>query len=192
MSLLKVNALIHPSGISNNVTFDASGNISVSGNSSISGTLTVTGNTSVSGTFTRPNNPAFMAGIAATTNATYTANPYAFVFNTTAYNVGSNYNTSNGRFTAPVAGVYLFGFSIYVGSNAYAQFCFRKNGSDINFTSGDAYAVCEYPASIADHGFTHSAALLLAAGDYVTVGVRSGSSGTFYQGHTYFWGYLVG
>ena len=196
-------------------TISSSGNLTITGNVTTSGTITTTtvvslgnvsasgtvvasaanfsGNVAISGYITNPGNPAFMAGIAATTNSTYTANPYAFAFNVTVFNKGNCFNTTNGRFTAPVAGVYLFGFSIYNGSNPFAQFIFRKNGSDpASFAGGDAYGTAEYPASVNALGFTLTSMLELAVGDYVTVGVRSGSSGTFYQGHTYFFGHLVG
>ncbi len=173
-------------------TLTVSGNISTSGNIS-SNRLTTTGNVSIGSFLTTPAGPAFMAGIAATSNGTYTANPYAFAFNVTAFNRGNCFNTSNGRFTAPVAGIYLFGFNNYNGSNSFAQFIFRINGGDPpSFTGGDAYGVAEYPASVNQLGFTLTSMLELAAGDYVTVGVRSGSSGSFYQGHTYFFGHLVG
>lgn len=170
----------------------SSGNISASG-TVVANAANFSGNVAIGGYITNPGNPAFMAGIAATSNGTYTANPYAFAFNVTVFNKGNCFNTANGRFTAPVAGVYLFGFSIYNGSNPYAQFIFRKNGSDpAGFAGGDAYGVAEYPASVNQLGFTLTSMLELAVGDYVTVGVRSGSSGSFYQGHTYFFGHLVG
>ena len=44
----------------------------------------------------------------------YGLNNQIFPFNTTRYNIGGHFNTSNYRFTAPVAGRYLFNFySIY-------------------------------------------------------------------------------
>jgi len=189
------------------------GNLSIAGNVTVTNRLSVTSNIVSAGSIlansigslgssitflnsvTTTANPAFMAGIAATSNTTYTANPYAFNFNVTAFNRGNHFNTTNSRFTAPVGGVYLFGFCLYMasGSNPYTQFIFRKNGADPpSFASGDAYGVVMYPAGSNNTGYTLSSMLELAAGDYVTVGVRSGSSGTFYQGHTYFFGYLVG
>ena len=173
-------------------------NISAQGDLALTGTVAASaanfsGNAAVSGYITNPGNPAFMAGIAATSNSTYNANPYAFGFNVTVFNRGNRFNTSNGRFTAPVAGIYLFGFSIYRGNNAFSQFIFRKNGSDpASFAGGDAYGTAQYSPGNEGLGFTLTSMLELAAGDYVTVGVRSGSSGSFYQGHTYFFGHLVG
>ena len=37
------------------------------------------------------------------------------VFADEKFDNGSNYNTSNGRFTAPVAGKYFFGIQLYLG-----------------------------------------------------------------------------
>ena len=54
------------------------------------------------------------------------------VFNNQHFDTGNNYNTSNGRFTAPVAGRYYFGVQIYAGFGSeyvrvlHAQF--QKNG----------------------------------------------------------------
>lgn len=53
------------------------------------------------------------------------------------YNQGGHYNTSNGRFTAPVSGRYQFGFSGYhntVGTDVYILV--RLNGVDFNLNAG--------------------------------------------------------
>ena len=49
--------------------------------------------------------PAFKCKLSGATGANFTG---AFVFGNVSYNIGSHYNSSNGRFTAPVDGRYLF------------------------------------------------------------------------------------
>ena len=97
-----------------------------------------------SGYVTTPYNPAFRAYYSV--NSDWILGGAAtFVFNTTEYNIGSGYNTSNGRFTAPVTGVYQFNFySIYYGAVNSGFVQLQKNGAtlpsgtNIHFTSGVA------------------------------------------------------
>ena len=49
--------------------------------------------------------PAFKCKLSGATGANFTG---VLVFNSVQYNIGSHYNSSNGRFTAPVDGRYLF------------------------------------------------------------------------------------
>jgi len=49
--------------------------------------------------------PAFKCKLSGATGANFTG---FFVFGNVSYNIGSHYNSSNGRFTAPVDGRYLF------------------------------------------------------------------------------------
>jgi hypothetical protein len=76
---------------------------------------------SAAGQVTMPFQPAFCVGISGTVTATG-----VMVFNVTSgsggaaifFNRGGHYNSSNGRFTAPVAGAYQFNFmALLVGPN---------------------------------------------------------------------------
>ena len=49
--------------------------------------------------------PAFQCKLSAATGANFTG---VLVFNSVSYNIGSHYNSTNGKFTAPVDGRYLF------------------------------------------------------------------------------------
>ena len=75
------------------------------------------------GRVTKPNQPLFVAQKSAVISG-----GGSVVFNTVVENVGSHYNSSNGRFTAPVAGYYWFCCKI----NAYKRidWHFRRNGSN--------------------------------------------------------------
>jgi hypothetical protein len=149
----------------------------------VGGTLRMTIDTS--GRVTTPFQPAFTAkGLAAQT--TYTRNQVV-VFNTAPLNIGSGYNTANGRFTAPVAGTYAFAFQIYLNpGNTNAPLAFYKNGTlEIFFLQNAAL-----------NGIGLTTIISLAASDYVEVRVRdvAGGTATIFGGgdHTQFTGYLIG
>ena len=94
-------------------------------------------------------------------------------------NTGSAYNTSNGRFTCPVAGKYMVSCSILIRDQKYMYF--KLNGSDIgngsaNYTGQSGYS------SLSAH-----ALIECAANDYIEINVRG--SGQHYQnehGSAYF------
>ena len=106
-------------------------------------------------------------------------------------NIGSHYSTSNGRFTAPVAGRYLISInvSMWVGNTSYL----------VLFTNG-AYSSPYQLVYNADLGAYQSMTLVrvmtLAASDYVEPGfyASSGTYATFIPGGGYlqFSGYLIG
>ena len=81
-----------------------------------------------SGRVTMPSQPSFDAYSPAKTSQNNVV-----VFGATRHNVGNHYNTSNGRFTAPVAGRYLFRFSLLMGSpwsaSGYVRILWRVNGT---------------------------------------------------------------
>jgi C1q domain len=78
------------------------------------------------GRITTPYQPAFYAyGVS---GASYGSGNY-WIFPSTTFNRGSHYNTSNGIFTAPVAGVYEFSFSNLggTGNTVYRYFLYINN-----------------------------------------------------------------
>ena len=53
------------------------------------------------------------------------------VFTQTIENIGSNYDTSTGLYTAPIKGLYTFSFSLLLYGTSNTGNHFYKNGSDI-------------------------------------------------------------
>jgi hypothetical protein len=142
------------------------------------------------GYVTAPNQPAFFAhgvGSDVTVN-----NGNKFAFNTTRFNRGNHYDTTNHRFVAPVAGVYCFQVQVWAkngSANARARF-FKNNNSR---TQNGFHAATVNNA--VDHAFQMSLLEDMALGD--TMDVRAVDANlTYYAGnanevHTYFTGFLV-
>ena len=91
------------------------------------------------GAVTQPYLPSFMAyGNSSYTTINSGANLQPYVFPNTAHNTGSHYNTSNGKFTAPVTGVYQLNWNIFCKSDtnqtsaATLEFYVVKNGSTVS------------------------------------------------------------
>ena len=94
-------------------------------------------------------------------------------FNSTRFNIGNMYNSSNGRMTVPVDGRYLVAYSglhDYVSQNAIG-FDIRINGS--NFNGGEGYQEC---TSSSNSQLSKTLILNLSANDYVQIFIRQ--SGT--------------
>jgi len=150
-----------------------------------------------SGRVRMPYQPAFLAG---STSSTHTTNVGSVLdFNTEAYgsgnsgfDVGGNFNTTNYRFTAPIAGIYAFSSNIYVqNSGTASSFCWRKNGTQLFAPGGDVLIF--FSAGVNDFTIGSSILLNLAANDFVDIAVRTGSSNVqWYGAHSWIMGYLIG
>jgi hypothetical protein len=110
------------------------------------------------------------------------------VFNTTRHNVGSHYNTSNGRFTAPVSGEYffschLFKFTSY-DNNTNTYWGIRVNGLSV-FTTN-------HGVEGQDGGDTICGIVYLNSGDYVTIANLNGTMSSFSGEYNSFTGHFLG
>ena len=127
----------------------------------INGTTTITGDCNMIGAQSYPNTP--MAMVARSAGRVYANNTY--VCNVTGYNRGSCYNTSNGRFTAPVGfpGYYLcmyngLGGHLDTGPNTR----WYRNGSVFNWGAAHVNNNCS-----SRHGMTAMCIVQLDVGDYI-------------------------
>lgn len=150
---------------------------------------------SQSGVVIKPNQPAFQAyGVGSGTFASNSVHIYP----STRFNIGNHYNTSNGRFTAPVAGIYLFGWTQIGGSvNETWRYRIRKNGVNV----GDVHLRLDTTATGGEYGTNgvYTFPINLAALEYVEIFFQSDSGNAQYPGandntndYPLFWGYLLG
>ena len=137
-----------------------------------------------SGRMLTPARPAFMA------RRTSNQSSGIVIFDTAMINQGSHYNTSDGKFTAPIAGLYTFS-SVVLS---------RLGGTDNYFTlelwvNGASYAEMQ-GYSYLDNDFSGAIQVLadLSVNDYVQVNftrdVYGASAAT--SNFTHFSGYLLG
>jgi hypothetical protein len=163
-----------------------------------SGTAVYAQGISGSSGFTNNSNvPAFIVGSASDPGWVLTGtdtwgkvNQYC---TTTVYNRGSNYDTTNTRFVAPVTGPYLFIWTTYVYSSSYIHPTFWVNGS----ASVRRYNT---PYKIRNHGWVANyqcdgqieEVIFLVAGDYVEVYHYAGGTAYSYPYYCLFQGLFVG
>ena len=147
---------IHESGVGDRLTIDTSGRV------------------------TMPNQPAFRVNKSTTTNALT-----EIVWNVENLDTGNNFNTTTGRFTAPVAGRYFFSFFGVPQSGTLINLALYVNGSPSGFwinngnTSQNASCSC-------------SAVVQLNANDFVSVFLVGGNMRTSNGDNNGFMGYLIG
>jgi len=128
-------------------------------------------------------------------NGVWTAatNTFGLVtFDTKIFDTGSNYSTSTGKFTVPIAGFYYFssGVRSTFSNGSEGIVSLYKNGSEI--LRGMDTKIIYTASNTYLNGFVVSGLLELAAGDYIQV-YHYGNAGAGDVGQvlTYFHGFLV-
>ena len=149
--------------------------------------------------FSQPSVPMFVAG---GTNAAWVAintspswSSFSSQLGVTAVNVGSCYDTTLGRFTAPNTGLYLFTQQIYLYQSSYTATLFAVNGSITARRGGyGIYRICGY-GYVANYNTDNniSEIIPLQAGDYVEPWGYGGSATSYcYPAYGLFTGVFVG
>lgn len=145
----------------------------------------------------KPSQPGFSVNRGSSANQSLPSENTVLQFNNVRFDTQGNFNTSNYRFYAPVAGRYLFTCQVrYDGSantTGYIRTYFTINGTSGNEVSFQNGHQILGPGSYSTNytSGTISAILQLAEGDWVDV--RGGhTAGTNLQGESQFSGYLLG
>jgi hypothetical protein len=140
------------------------------------------------GYVTTPNQPCFSVTHNTVSSVDARSGYVAFrSINTTYINQGNHFTSSDGRFTAPVAGNYLFGCTLRYDSftDQYFYVTIKKN---------DAYGARDLKSSNGNylHASVH-VILPMAVNDYVHVGLNSNADSSIdINSDTHFYGYLLG
>jgi hypothetical protein len=145
-----------------------------------------------SGYVTMPYQPMFSV-FKANGSVTGNSSGVQVIYNSVQVNVSSSYSTSNGYFTAPIAGTYYFsamGMAGSVSGNYDIQLQIQVNGSSVSISNPPVAN-----SNFQGMGFACSCMTTLAAGDSVRVVYYSSTASVFYAGggpFNNFSGFLVG
>jgi hypothetical protein len=125
-----------------------------------------------SGNITAPNQPSFLCYPPSTFTASAGSNKY--IFTSESFDKGGNYNTTNGRFTAPVSGRYLFTAVLAMVSSTTAL-TYYGIGFRVNTSGNIYYGGWDHKPSDSTYACNSSSVILeLSANDYVEIYIETG------------------
>lgn len=132
-----------------------------------------------SGRMTRPQQPCFYAF----NGAQQSGSDQIVQFTATEINVGGNYNTSNYRFTAPIAGNYFFEFSGMASTTTYNRFGLYKNGG--------LFGGQKFSANQTYERFSAAWVVPMSVNDYVYIVTGISGDGAIHNDYREFTGFLL-
>lgn len=123
------------------------------------------------GAVTKPLQPAFSAyKSAGSTNVTGNGALYHVIFNSEFFDIGANYNTGTGYFTAPVDGIYLFRAQVELAVIAATGYLYLKLDSS---STQDKQMQYYKPTTAVNFGYEVTGIMKLSAADTVRVIIQS-------------------
>ena len=145
------------------------------------------------GSVTKPNQPSFYAYPSASFN-TPVSSWTTVTFNTVGWDVGSNYNSSNYRFTAPVAGKYLIAWKLQLENSNEPTWIYAYpivNGSRTTQRS-KGVSFSDFKVSPTYHTESGAWIMNLAANDYVTFDIHTNGASKHFKAESHWSGILLG
>lgn len=142
----------------------------------------------------KPSQPSFYAYPSVASVATPTSAWTTLAFNTTGWNTGNHYNTSNYRFTAPISGKYLISWKLQLENANEPTWIYAYpvvNGSTtVQRTKGVSFS--DFKVTPAYHTEMGSFLLNLAYNDYVTFMIHTNGASKNFKGESHWTGILLG
>lgn len=141
-----------------------------------------------------PARPSFLVGKTSAQSITSSGRVLVTLTDTITqgHNTGGHWSNSNSRFTAPVAGVYVFSAQLQIGAHSTGDYHlarFEKNGTAVN----PAYHI-NYLATATHYTASFTIPLELAANDYIDLHTQSGGDSSYNVNDTgtFLSGFLLG
>ncbi len=148
------------------------------------------------GEIRKPKNPVFIAY--RVSNYNLTTSESELVYDSEKLDVGGNYNPSNGRFTAPVTGLYEFGYtSIAKNTQTVYRYTLKVNGNDPYSPLRMEHRIDQNNQTAYGTNGEFVVYVNMTAGQHASVYAKSDTNvndvyGSSSYGYTYFRGRLIG
>jgi len=142
----------------------------------------------------KPSQPSFYAYPSVASFNTPVSSWDTLAFNSTGWNTGNHYNTSNYRFTAPISGKYLISWKIQLENANEPTWIYAYpivNGNR-NIDRAKGVSFSDFKVTPNYHTEMGSFLLNLAYNDYVTFDIHTNGSSKIFKSESHWTGILLG